>query len=276
MNDLSATASMKRVLITGAAGAIGSVLRRGLRSRYGLLRLADSRPVDAAAAGEETVRGDVTDMETALAMTRGIDCLVHLAGIPQEDSWENILQANIVGTYTVFEAAYRNGVKRVIYASSNHVIGFHRAERELDTAAPLRPDSRYGVSKVFGEALGRLYADKFGMDVFCLRIGSFRPAPEDRRQLATWLSPDDAVRLVTACIEAPGRGFVVAYGVSANRRRRWINEGLDFLGYVPRDDAELHAARLESREEPRDPVAAAFHGGSFCSAEFDGDPDRID
>jgi uronate dehydrogenase len=139
--------------------------------------------------------------------------VVHLAGIPYEpldNAWAEILPANIVNTYNVFEAARRAGVKRVVFASSNHVVGFYRRERTVGIDVPPRPDSYYGVSKVFGEALGRLYADKYAMSVACLRIGSFRQTPEDRRQLTTWLSHDDGARLLRCCIDAPPFHFLVA------------------------------------------------------------------
>src|SRR5262245_59293538 len=170
---------MQRVLITGAAGGIGGVLRAGLAGRYSLLRLADVRPCSAAGKGEEAIVADFSALDAALAATRGIDCVVHLAGIPREAEWERILPNNIVGTYNLFEAARRNGVKRVVFASSNHVTGFHRVGQPVDPALPPRPDSRYGVSKVFGESLGRLYADKHGLSVACLRIGSFRERPQN-------------------------------------------------------------------------------------------------
>lgn len=265
---------MQRVLITGAAGLIGRTLRDGLRGAYPRLRLADIKPIEASHSGEESLVADLRDPEAARAATADVDCVVHLAGIPREAEWEPILRNNIEGTYNLFEAARRNGVKRIVFASSNHAIGFYRSGREVDAAMPVRPDSRYGVSKVFGEALGRLYADKHGIDVACLRIGSFRERPESARQLATWISPRDLVSLVRCCIEASSYHFIVLYGVSGNARSRWSDDASRLVGYVPEDNAETFANAF--REPPPGELASLFHGGETCSQEFTGDPDAID
>ena len=216
---------MKRILITGAAGNIGSALRKGLRGSYPLIRLLDVAPLGTPENGEEPYTADICDapaLETAMA---GIDCVVHLAGMPTEAPWEEVLRLNIEGCYNVFEAARRGGVKRIVFASSNHAIGFHRRERFIDTNVVPRPDTRYGVSKVFGEAVGRLYADKYGLSVACLRIGSFLTPdrPTDARQLLTWISHRDMVQLVRRCIDCPDYHFVIVYGVSNNLRSRWDN-----------------------------------------------------
>ena len=259
---------MKRILITGAAGLIGDALRQALRGAYPLLRLTDIRPLTAARAGEECARADLHDFAAVAAAMRGIDCVVHLGGVPKEGPWEVVLDANIAGTYNVFEAARLAGVKRVVFASSNHVIGFYRTGRTVGTDEPPRPDSRYAVSKVFGEALGRLYADKHGMSVACLRIGSFRERPQDARQLATWISPRDMAQLVRCAIDAPPYDFIVLYGVSANTRSRWDNSEAQHIGYRPRDNAEEYAAQLALPPADSSDPAVAFHGGSFCAIEF--------
>jgi uronate dehydrogenase len=198
--------------------------------------------------------------------------VIHLAGVPREDAWEPILRGNIVATYNLFEAARQNGVRRMIFASTNHVTGFYRADEEVDTGMPVRPDSRYAVSKVFGEALGRLYADKHGMEVACLRIGSFRYRPQTLRQLATWMSPRDFVELVRCCLEAPQYHFIVLYGVSANTRTRWRDEARKVVGFVPRDNAELFAGQLD---DALSRIGALFHGGDTCEQEFTGNPDAV-
>jgi uronate dehydrogenase len=154
---------MKRILITGAAGKIGSVLRKGLRGSYPLIRLLDIAPLGAADTGEELYVTDIQDIAALEKAVTGVDCVVHLAGMSTEAGWEKVLRLNIEGCYNVFEASRRAGVKRIIFASSNHAVGFHRRERFIDTNVVPRPDTRYGVSKVFGEALGRLYADKYGL-----------------------------------------------------------------------------------------------------------------
>ena len=166
--------AMQRILITGAAGEIGSVLRAGLYGGGRTLRLLDIKPQAAARASEECVTADLADTAALQQAARGMDCIVHLAGVPREGAWEAILPNNIIGTYNLFEAARSAGVKRVIFASSNHVIGYYRATQKVGIDEPARPDSRYGVSKAYGEALGRMYADKYGLEVACLRIGSFR------------------------------------------------------------------------------------------------------
>lgn len=266
---------MKRVLITGAGGEIGRALRAGLYGHYPLLRLLDIKPQDPARAGEELLTADVTDPHATLAALQDVDCVVHLAGVPREDTWDAILPNNIVGTYNVFEAARLNRVERVIFASSNHAVGYHRLARTIGPDALPRPDSRYGVSKVFGEAVGRLYADKHGTSVACLRIGSYRDRPQDARQLSTWISPRDMVQLARRCIDAPAFHYLIVYGVSANTRSRWLNPSADFLGYQPQDNAEDFAAELAGKTPPPGDPAAEFHGGPFCALEFEGDLSRI-
>lgn len=251
------------------------MLRSGLTGSFSLLRLADIRAVGGTGPGEEEVIADFSNLDAALAATREIDCVVHLAGVPREAEWERILPNNVVATYNLFEAARRNGVKRVVFASSNHVTGFHRVGRPVDPALQPRPDSRYGVSKVFGEALGRLYADKHGLSVACLRIGSFRERPQNARELRTWISHRDTVQLVRRCIAAPSFHFIVVYGVSANTRNEWRDDAARLIGYRPQDNAEAHAADLESRTEAPGP-ASDFHGGQYCALEFDGNVDAIE
>lgn len=265
---------MTRILITGAAGAIGGTLRAGLRGRYPLLRLSDLKAMAPAVAGEELAPADLRDYAAVRAAMGGIDCVVHLGGIPVEAPWPAILEANIIGTYHVFEAARESGVKRLIYASSNHAVGFHRVTQTIGTDVEPRPDSRYGVSKVYGEALGRLYADKHGISVACLRIGSFREQPEDARQLATWISPRDMVQLVCRCIDAPAYRYLVLYGVSANTRSRWKNPQAARIAYAPQDNAEDYAAEIAGRTATG--AAAEFHGGSFCDIELTNKINNID
>jgi uronate dehydrogenase len=269
---------MKRILITGAAGHIGRTLRAGLQGHYELLRLADIAPQASAGPGEEVVSANITHSAELEAAMQGIDCVVHLAGVPDESTWERVRELNIDGCYNVFEAARRAGVKRVIFASSNHAVGFHRRDRAIDNTVAPRPDSRYGVSKVFGEALGRLYADKYGMSVACLRIGSFRPddKPTAPRHLFSWISHRDMVQLTQRCIDYPDYHFLVAYGVSGNTRNRWDNANVRALGYVPQDDAEHYAAQVLADSPPEDATEALFHGGFGCLVEFAGDPARID
>ena len=269
---------MERVLITGAAGTIGRALREGLRGAYPILRLSDIAPLGEAGPGEELVPADLRDLAQVEAAMAGVDAVVHLGGMAVENTWEIVHEANIVGCYHVFEAARRRGVKRVVFASSNHVIGYHRRSERIDDTAMFRPDSRYGLSKLFGEGLGRLYADKHGIACVCLRIGSFQVKPKDVRMLSTWISHRDMVHLVRRALEAEDVHFEIVYGVSANDRNWWDNPGGQRIGYAPQDNAEDHAAEILSRMAPEDEpeIERAFHGGPFCGMKFSRDLSEID
>jgi uronate dehydrogenase len=249
---------MRRVVVTGAAGRIGSVLRAGLRDQVELLRLVDQAPLGSPAPNEELVHADIGDLAAMERAVDGMDAVVHLAGVPEEDAFEPILQANIAGTYNVFEAARRRGCRRVVYASTSRVTGFYPQQQRVDPEMPVRPDTWYAVSKVFGEALGRFYADRFGLEVVCVRIGAFEERPSESRHLSTWLSPRDAVQLFRCCLTAPDVGLVTLYGVSANRRSWWDTSAHERLGYRPQDDAERYAAEVESLEPQPGPAGGRF------------------
>ena len=264
---------MKTILITGAAGDVGSHLRRELAGRY-LLRLSDIKPVTKLSKTEKFVRGDVASLKDMLRVTRGVDAIVHLGAFSVEGGWETILEANIAGTYNVFEAARRNGVKRILFATSNHAVGYYRRDETIDHRVYPRPDSRYGVSKVFGEALGSLYADKYGMEVFNMRIGNVNPRPVDKRRLSIWLSPRDLAQLVTIGIEHPGIRFEIVYGVSGNQRSWYDNSNAQRLGYRPQDDSEGWAVQVLRDEKPGDPLVERYQGGTFVLAELGGDPSK--
>ena len=262
------------VLVTGAAGLLGTVLRGGLPERGWALRSLDVVPVGDAGPGEEHLVADVTDLAAMTEASTGAAAVVHLAGIATESTWPAISHANIEGTYCTLEAARRAGVQRVVLASSNHATGYTpRPEQGLLTEAdaPHRPDTYYGVAKATMEALGSLYVDRYGMDVVCLRIGSAFPEPTTLRHLSTWLSPTDTVDLVDAALRAPSPGFSVVWGVSDNTRRWWDLTAARALGYRPVDDAERFAdALLAALGEPdlADPVHARV-GGEYATAEFD-------
>jgi uronate dehydrogenase len=279
-NDAARPARWGRLLITGAAGDIGSVIRPALCGSAERLRLHDLRPIPDLAPGEEAMRGDLAEPGAAAAAMQGVECLIHLAGIPREAGGtpDEIFRANVLGTHEVFAAARQAGVRRVIFASSNHTIGFFPADQAVGTQEPPRPSGFYGASKVYGEALGRLHADKFGMEVACLRIGAFRAQPGNARELGAWVSHRDMAQLARCCVEAPAFHFLVIYGVSANRRALWGGDAAARaqVGYVPEDDAEAFAAGLEGVAPPPGSVAARFHGGAVCEAGFTGDPDRTD
>ena len=265
---------MKTILITGAAGDVGTHLRRELAGKYNL-RLSDIKLIKALAAGEKSAPGDIAKMSDMLRVTKGVDAIVHLGGFSVEGPWDMILRANIVGCYNLFEAARRNGVKRVLFASSNHATGFYKRDEKIDHRVYPKPDSRYGVSKAFGEQLGSLYADKYGMQVFCMRIGNVNVAPPDKRRLSIWISPRDFARLVSVGIDHPGIRFEIVYGVSGNTRSWYDNANALRLGYQPQDDAETYAAEVLAKEKPGDPRAELYQGGNFVFAEIGGDPSRI-
>jgi uronate dehydrogenase len=257
---------VKTVLITGATGDVGTHLSRELAGKY-KLRLSDRRPLDAP-KGQTFVQADISKMADALRITKGVDAVVHLGGYSVEGPWEAILEANIVGCYNVFEAARRNGVKRILFPTSNHAVGFYRRDQTIDHRVYPKPDSRYGVSKVFGEALGSLYADKYGMEVFMMRIGNVGPKPLDKRRLSIWFSPRDLAQLVSIGIDHPGIKFEIVYGISGNKRAWYDNSNAHRLGYRPQDDSENYAEETLAREKPsKDVVAETYQGGVFCSAE---------
>jgi uronate dehydrogenase len=255
----------KRLLLTGAAGGLGRVLRPRLKAYCDVLRLSDLADLGAAAAGEEVSQVPLQDAAAVHGLLEGVDAVVHLGGVSVEAAFDPILQANIVGTYNLYEAARKHGVKRVLFASSNHVTGFYRQDEVLDTNALPRPDGLYGVSKAFGENLARFYFDRYGIETACLRIGSSFAEPKDRRMLATWMSFDDLERLVVSCLTAPLVGYSVVYGMSDNRTQWWDNTKAKHLGYVPQDSSEPFRAAVEARQAPLDhnDPAVRYQGGAF-------------
>ncbi len=265
----------KRVLLTGAAGGVGTVLRKLLQGVYAELRLSDVVEPKGLGKDEKFVPADLADMAAVEKIVKGIDGIIHLGGVSIEKPWEMVHQANIVGCYNLFEAARKHRVKRVVFASSNHAIGFYRRRRRIGTDAPVRPDSRYGVSKAFGEALGALYADKYGLRVLCIRIGNFGDKPADLRRMSIWISPDDLVQLIRIGLEHPALTYEIVYGASDNARSWWDNAAAFRLGYKPAGRSEDHLAHALAGQAklPRDPIGDTFQGGPFCSDEFDGDPE---
>jgi uronate dehydrogenase len=256
---------MKTVLITGAGGGVGTHLRQQLAGKYAL-RLSDIRRLKPG-AGETFVQADIANLKDMLRATKGVDAFVHLGGYSVEGAWKDILNANIIGCYNAFEAARHNGVKRILFATSNHAVGFYRRDQVIDHRVYVKPDSRYGVSKVFGEALGSLYAEKYGMEVFCMRIGNVGTAPIDKRRLSIWISPRDIAQLVTIGIEHPDIRFEIVYGVSNNRRSWYDNSNALRLGYRPVDDSEAYAAQVLACEQTDDPRAEMYQGGAFVHSE---------
>jgi uronate dehydrogenase len=266
---------MNTVLMTGAAGGIGTRLRQLLKGVYPVLRLSDVRAPSDLAADESFVAAELSDMAAVEKIVAGVDGIIHLGGFSVEGPWETILQSNIIGCYNLFEAARRAKVQRVVFASSNHAVGYYPRQRKIGVDEPVRPDSRYGVSKAFGEAVGAMYAYKHGLRVTCIRIGNFGERPADHRRLSIWLKPEDLLQLVRIGLEHPDIRHEIFFGASANERSWWDNEPAFRYGYRPsgraedfRDEAMAAQAKL-----PRDPVGDWYQGGSFCSDEYDAGDD---
>lgn len=267
---------MQKVLITGAAGGVGTRLRKLLKGVYPQLRWSDIRTPGDLAADETFMLANLSDMAQVEKIVAGVDGIVHLGGYSIEGPWDTILQSNIVGTYNMFEAAYRAGVKRVVFASSNHAVGFYPRSQKIGVDLRVRPDSRYGVSKAFGEAVGALYAYKHGLSVTCLRIGNVGDAPIDQRRLAIWLNPDDLVQLIRIGLEHPDITFETFYGASDNEAAWWDNSNARRFGYKPKGKAENFRAQAMAAQAklPADPVGDRYQGGAFCSDEYDADRAR--
>lgn len=240
------------------------MLRESLRHRVRRLISVDRVPLVAEGANEEVRQAELSGAEDVASIIEGADAIVHLAGVPDEAPLDSLLLGNVLGTHAVLEAARRTGTKRVVLASSNRLTGCYPVKQMVSVEMPPRPDGLYGVSKVAVEALGRLYADKFGLQVVCLRIGSLEPEPSEPRHLATWLSPRDCAGFVWAALTRPDITFTTAYAVSANTRRFW--ELSDEIGYRPHDDAESWAQRL--LETAQYFTGDQLQGGDYATAEY--------
>ncbi len=264
---------MKRVLITGAAGGIGTYLRKLMKPLYPELILSDIEQPANLAADETFIAANLNDLNAVEQMCNGVDGIVHLGGIAGEAPWESILNSNIVGCYNLFEGARRQKVSRIVFASSNHAVGFYPRHQTIATDVTLRPDSRYGVSKAFGEAIGAMYAYKHAIGVTCLRIGNVGPEPIDERRLAIWISPEDLVQLIQIGLERPGLVFEVMYGISDNARAWFDNSHAEGLGYAPTGKSEAFAQKVLAAQAAiaPDPTGDYYQGGTFCSDEYTAD-----
>jgi uronate dehydrogenase len=264
---------MEKILVTGAAGGIGTSLRKLLKGAYPSIRWSDIRKPADLAADESFMAANLSHLAEVEKIVAGVEGIVHLGGFSVEGPWDTILNANIIGCYNVFEAAYRAGVKRIVFASSNHAVGFYPRSQRNGVNVTVRPDSRYGVSKAFGEALGALYADKHGLRVTCLRIGNFGDAPVDKRRLSIWLKPEDLVQLIRIGLDHPDIRFEIFYGASDNVDSWWDNSNARRFGYQPQGkaDAFRDAAMAAQAKLPPDPIGDRYQGGPFCSNEYDAD-----
>jgi len=257
----------RRLLLTGAAGGLGRELRPRLKAYCDTLRVSDIAALGTAAPGEELQVVALQDQAAVHALLQDVDAVVHLGGVSVEGPFEPILQANIIGMHHLYEAARKHGVKRIVFASSNHVTGFYRQDEVIDARMPMRPDGHYGLSKAFGENLAQFYFDRYGLETVSLRIGSSFPEPKDRRMLATWMSFDDLERLVVSSLTAPVVGHTVIYGASDNSTSWWDNTPARHIGYRPQDSSERFRAAVEARQQRLDmnDPATLYQGGGFCA-----------
>ncbi|PHN24500.1 NAD(P)-dependent oxidoreductase [Pseudomonas sp. ICMP 460] len=258
----------RRILLTGAAGGLGQVLRETLQAHAQIVRASDISPMaPSRGAHEEVINCDLADKAAVAALVNDVDAIVHFGGISVERPFEEILEANIRGTYHIYEAARQKGVKRVVFASSNHVTGFYPQEVELDAHSQRRPDGYYALSKAYGEDLAAFYYDRYGIETVSLRIGSSFPEPRNRRMLSTWLSYADLDHLVARALLAEGVGHSVVYGVSNNKQRWWSNRQAAHLGFAPQDSAEAFRAKVEQLPQPAaDEPGSLLQGGAFTAA----------
>jgi uronate dehydrogenase len=263
-----------KILITGGEGRIGRLLRLELAGKIALIRSFDRLPAGALAANEESFVGELSDMAALEAAMDGVDGVIHLAAVPNEQAWDTMLQNNVIGTWNVYEAAFRKGVKRVVFGSSNHAVGFYPRGQRLDHAAPCRPDSRYGLTKCWGEDVGSLYADKYGVKSLHIRIGNAFPVPQSLRTMALWISGRDLAQLVMIGLTHPEVHSTIVYGVSDNAGGWYDNSQAFVLGYKPQDRGEVHieAARAGEANQTTDAVGRYYQGGPFCSLEYAGPP----
>ena len=260
------------ILITGAAGKVARSVRPQLAQLCKELRLTDIVPFEAGAAHQTVHVADLADPAAVPALVQGVDAIVHFAGHPREAEWPVLLEANIRTVINLWEAAAAANVKRIVYASSNHAVGYYARSKHIDHGVPARPDGRYGATKVFMEAVAQLYADKHGLRGFGMRIGYCGPEPLDARMLSHWLHPQDLAQLIEIGLSADYHHEIV-YGVSANSASWYDNHRAEALGYRPRHSADAFAAALAGKVT-NNPVAERYQGGSFAADGHVGDPER--
>lgn len=260
---------MTKVALSGAAGQLGRVLRTALLARGVDLRsAAGSKPLEPIMPSEDVMHGDLRDPAVVDRLMQGVDVLIHMAGTSVERPLPEIIENNLRGLVEVYEGARRHGVRRIIFASSNHAIGMYPVEETLDLDCAFRPDGFYGLSKAWGESLARLYWDKHGIESVCIRIGSCVEKPTEFRHLSTWLGHEDLLQLIEQSIAVPDLGFLVVWGVSNNTRSYWDNSAAKKLGYRPRQNAEDYAGEIVGKPNPLDPIAQRHQGGSFASIDY--------
>jgi uronate dehydrogenase len=260
---------MAKVALSGASGNIGRVLRPRLLERGVDLRSAGgTKPLTPLSGREEVMHGDLREPAVVDRLLNGVEVLIHMAGTSVERPLPEIIENNLRGLYEVYEGARRNGVRRVVFASSNHAFGMHSVKSKLPLDAPFRPDGFYGLSKVWGEAMARMYWDKHAIEGVSLRIGTAIEKPTEFRHLSTWLGPDDLTQLIMRCIEARDIGYLAVWGVSNNTRSYWNSAGAERLGYRPVQNAEDYAEEILRQKNPLEPIAQQFQGGAFVTMDY--------
>ncbi|WP_454827924.1 NAD-dependent epimerase/dehydratase family protein [Paraburkholderia xenovorans] len=270
---------MKKIALSGAGGQLGSVVRAALVARGTPLRsAAGSQALVPLVEGEDVMHGDLRDPAVVDRLLEGVDVLIHFAGTSVERPLPEIIENNLRGLVEVYEGARRQGVRRIVFASSNHAIGMYLVTERLSLDCELRPDGFYGLSKVWGEALARMYWDKHGIESVCVRIGSCLERPTEPRHLSTWFGHRDLLHFLDRCVEAENIGFLTIWGVSANTRSWWDNSGAGRLGYQPTQNAEVYAEDILARPNPLDALGQRFQGGGFVGIDYsrdDADPDGL-
>ena len=268
---------MKRVLLTGAGGGIGRRMRRELAGVYPSLRVSDIGEIEPAGPDEEIVSAELTNADQVARLLQDVDGVIHLGGLSVEHEWSDILRTNIDALYRFYEAAHLAGVKRIVFASSNHAVGFYPRSRRLDGSERPRPDCRYGLSKVFGEALSQYFADNYGLGILSIRIGWCFERPETPRTLGSWVSIGDLTRLCRVGLETPDLHHEIVWGISDNARTWWDNATARRLGYEPQESSDHWADAIDASTtpEPGDAVALGVQGGPFASSGYVGTPDRV-
>lgn len=260
------TPPLYTLLLTGAAGGLGQALRPRLSSFCDHIRLSDIVPIRDLTPKEHYMATDLSQASSVLALCEGIDAIVHLGGISLEGPFEPILKANILGSYHIYEAARIHGIKRLIFASSNHVTGFYEQDQKISTQSPRRPDGYYGVSKSFTEDLASYYYDRYGIETLSIRIGSCFPEPKDHRMLSTWLSYDDLTRLIQLGLQTPHIQHQVIYGVSNNPTKWWLSTEAEAMAFHPLDSSATFAPKIEQQAPlPAEHPQRKYQGGSFTA-----------
>jgi uronate dehydrogenase len=268
MTQATASKPFKRLLLTGAGGGLGTMLRERIKPWADVIRLSDVKDIGPAGPGEEVVVCDLGDRKAVMDMLEGVDAVLHFGGISVEDEFETIMNANILGLHHLYEGVHKRGIKRVIYASSSHVVGYYPTTQLVDAAMPLRPDGMYGVSKCFGEALSRYYYDRFGIETVCLRIGSSFDEPRNARMMTTFLAYDDLVELIRCALFTPRVGHTITFGVSDNPVRWWDNREASHLGFQAKRSSREFADQFPQTGAwgAADDVTAVYQGGPFLTA----------